>query len=71
VALADGWSFPSGHSSAAAVAYSVLAYLIRTAARARHRPALLPAATIAFVTAIGIGSEASRASACTRSHPRD
>ena len=51
VALADGWSFPSGHSSAAVVAYGMLAYvLIRTAPRAWHLPALLLAATIAFVT---------------------
>jgi undecaprenyl-diphosphatase len=47
----DGWSFPSGHSSGAIVAYGMLAYvLIRTTPRAWHLPALLLAAAMAFTT---------------------
>jgi membrane-associated phospholipid phosphatase len=49
VTLADGWSFPSGHASAAVVAYGMLAYvLIRSVPRAWHLPALLLAVTAAF-----------------------
>jgi undecaprenyl-diphosphatase len=51
LAFADGWSFPSGHSSGSVVAYGMLAYvLIRTLPRAWHLPALLLATAIAFVT---------------------
>lgn len=52
LALADGWSFPSGHSSASVVAFGMLAYLAtrflpahRTAMRL---PLLLTAAALAF-----------------------
>ncbi len=49
--LADGWSFPSGHSSGALVAYGMLAYvLIRLAPDAWRMPAVLLAAAIAFAT---------------------
>jgi undecaprenyl-diphosphatase len=51
VALASGWSFPSGHSSGSVVAYGMLAYVaIRTVARPWHLPALLAATAIAFTT---------------------
>lgn len=49
LASADGWSFPSGHSSGALVGYGMLAYvLLRTLPRAWHLPAVLFASTIAF-----------------------
>jgi membrane-associated phospholipid phosphatase len=52
LALADGWSFPSGHTSGSLVAYGMLAYvLVRTLPKAWHLPALLAATTIAFATA--------------------
>lgn len=45
----DGFSFPSGHSSGALVAYGMLAYvLLRTLPRAAHLPAVLSAAAVAF-----------------------
>jgi undecaprenyl-diphosphatase len=51
ITVVSGWSFPSGHSSGSVVAYGMLAYvIIRTAARPWHLPAMLAAATIAFVT---------------------
>ena len=51
VAFADGWSFPSGHSSGSVVAYGMLAYVvIRTLPRPWHLPAMLLAAALAFVT---------------------
>ncbi|WP_341314011.1 phosphatase PAP2 family protein [Paraburkholderia sp. IMGN_8] len=52
LALADGWSFPSGHTSGSLVAYGMLAYvLVRALPRAWHLPALLAATTVAFTTA--------------------
>ncbi len=46
---ADGWSFPSGHSSGSLVAYGMLAYvLLRTLPRGWHLPAVLLAAATAF-----------------------
>ena len=46
---ADGWSFPSGHSSGSLVAYGMLAYvLLRTLPRAWHLPAVLAASAVAF-----------------------
>ena len=49
--LAGGWSFPSGHSSGAVVAYGMLAYvLIRSVPRAWHLPVILLAAAIALST---------------------
>ena len=47
--LAEGWSFPSGHSSGALVAYGMLAYvLMRTLPHAWHLPAVLFATAAAF-----------------------
>jgi membrane-associated phospholipid phosphatase len=49
LASAGGWSFPSGHSSGALVAYGMLAYvLLRTLPRAWHMPAVLMASAVAF-----------------------
>lgn len=46
---ATGWSFPSGHTSGATVAYGMLAYLaLRTLPPAWHLPAVLGATTLAF-----------------------
>ena len=45
----DGYSFPSGHSSGALVAYGMLAYvLMRTLPRAWHVPAAMLCAAAAF-----------------------
>ena len=44
-----GWSFPSGHTSSATVAYGMLAYIaIRTLPPRWHLPAVLTAAALAF-----------------------
>ena len=44
-----GWSFPSGHTSGATVAYGMLAYvMLRTLPSAWHLPAVLGAAALAF-----------------------
>lgn len=52
LAFADGWSFPSGHSSGSVVAFGMLAYLVTRflpANRAALRlPILLAAAALAF-----------------------
>lgn len=46
-----GWSFPSGHSSGAVVAYGMLAYLVqRFVDRRWQLPVLLAAAALAFTT---------------------
>lgn len=46
---AEGWSFPSGHSSGSLVAYGMLAYvMLRTLPRAWHLPAVLLASALAF-----------------------
>lgn len=46
---AQGWSFPSGHSSGAVVAYGLLAYLaVRLLTRRWHFPAVISAAGLAF-----------------------
>ncbi len=48
-ASASGFSFPSGHTSSATVAYGMLAYLLlRSVPRAWQLPALLGAAALAF-----------------------
>ncbi len=45
----SGWSFPSGHTSGATVAYGMLAYLaLRTLPAAWHLPAVLGATALAF-----------------------
>jgi undecaprenyl-diphosphatase len=47
--VADGWSFPSGHSSGAVVVYGMLAYVaVRTLPARWHLPALLCATVLAF-----------------------
>lgn len=47
--LADGFSFPSGHSSGSVVAYGMLAYLaLRLLPFRWHLPALMLAMTLAF-----------------------
>jgi len=49
LALAPGFSFPSGHSSGAVVAYGMLVYLaLRLLPAKWHLPALLAAVAIAF-----------------------
>lgn len=49
VVSAQGWSFPSGHSSGAVVAYGLLAYLlIRTLPARWHLPLVLSAVALAF-----------------------
>ena len=50
-AVADGYSFPSGHTSGAVVVYGMLAYLcIRQLPSRWHVPAVLLATTLAFST---------------------
>lgn len=45
----DGWSFPSGHASGAAVTYGMLAYvLIHNLPQRWHLPVILLAAAVAF-----------------------
>ncbi len=47
--VADGWSFPSGHTSGAVATYGILAYiLLRLAPRAWHPLILLSAAGLVF-----------------------
>jgi len=51
-ATADGWSFPSGHSSGALVVYGMLAYLvIRAVPRQWHLPMVL--LTITLILTVG------------------
>lgn len=46
-AIADGWSFPSGHSSGALVTYGMLAYLaLRHSDRVLHLPVVLASITL-------------------------
>lgn len=48
-AVAEGYSFPSGHSSAAVVCYGMLAYVLLRLLPARwHLPLVLAAAALAF-----------------------
>lgn len=51
--VADGWSFPSGHASAAIAVYGTACYLLLRIAPARWRPACV-AVTAALVVAIGV-----------------
>ncbi|MBF9266381.1 phosphatase PAP2 family protein, partial [Acidovorax cattleyae] len=49
VSVAEGYSFPSGHSSSSLVAYGMLAYLaVRLLPGRWHLPALLAAASVVF-----------------------
>lgn len=51
IAQADGYSFPSGHSSASMVAYAMLAYLAtRLLPRAWHLPSAMLAGALIFTT---------------------
>lgn len=51
-AVADGFSFPSGHSAGSAVVYGMLAYLLLRSAPSRWHPAIVAAAA-ALVFTIG------------------
>ncbi|MDB5741971.1 MAG: phosphoesterase, PA-phosphatase related protein [Polaromonas sp.] len=55
LAFADGWSFPSGHSSGAVVAYGMLAYVLVRRLPARHAAARLPILAAAAALAFSIG----------------
>jgi membrane-associated phospholipid phosphatase len=51
--VADGWSFPSGHSSGSVAAYGMLAYVILRFVSTRGQlPPLLLAAALAFTTGV-------------------
>ncbi|CAP42011.1 phosphatase PAP2 family protein [Bordetella petrii] len=50
---ADGWSFPSGHASAALAVYGFACYLVLRATPARWHPYCLAGAA-ALITAIGV-----------------
>src|SRR5690606_10315505 len=53
VAQAQGWSFPSGHSSGSVVAYGMLAYLVVRSVAPRWRmPVVLLGTAIAFTVGI-------------------
>lgn len=53
---ADGWSFPSGHSSGAVVVYGMLAYvLLRSLAPTLARRASLPLVLLSAATAFSVG----------------
>lgn len=51
-AVADGWSFPSGHASGSLVVYGMLAYLLCRVVRPRWR---LPIALAALLIALLVG----------------
>jgi membrane-associated phospholipid phosphatase len=51
-ASADGWSFPSGHSSGSFIVYGLLAYLIVIQSAPRYH---VPVAAIAMVTIVCVG----------------
>lgn len=54
---ADGWSFPSGHSSGSVVVYGMLAYvLIHSLPPAMARRASLPLVLVAAAVAFSVGS---------------
>lgn len=51
--FAMGWSFPSGHTSGAVVAYGALAYImVRTMPSRWHLPVVLFAVAVAFTVAV-------------------
>jgi len=51
--LAKGWSFPSGHTSGAVVAYGALAYItVRTMPSRWHLPVVLFAVAVTFTVAV-------------------
>lgn len=52
-ASAEGWSFPSGHSSGATIVYGLLAYLLLVQLSKRHH---LPVAIVAMVLIVCVGS---------------
>ena len=54
-AFADGWSFPSGHSSSSVVAYGMLAYVLVRLLPTRHAAAHLPIVAAAAALAFTIG----------------
>jgi len=51
-ATADGWSFPSGHSSGSFIVYGLLAYLIVVQSAPRYH---VPVAAIAMMTIVCVG----------------
>jgi undecaprenyl-diphosphatase len=51
-ATADGWSFPSGHSSGSFIVYGLLAYLIVIQSAPRYH---VPVAAIAMMTIVCVG----------------
>lgn len=55
LAMADGWSFPSGHSSGSVVAYGMLAYLLVRLMPARLARAHLPVVALAAALAFTVG----------------
>lgn len=51
--LANGWSFPSGHTSGAVVAFGALAYILVCTTPSRwHLPVVLFAVAVAFTVAV-------------------
>jgi len=56
LAMADGWSFPSGHASGSLVAYGMLAYLLLRLLPARWSAARLPLVALAVALAFTVGS---------------
>ncbi|MDB5930103.1 MAG: phosphoesterase, PA-phosphatase related protein [Polaromonas sp.] len=55
LAFADGWSFPSGHSSGSVVAYGMLAYVLVRLLPARQARARLPIVAAAVALAFTVG----------------
>lgn len=54
--LADGWSFPSGHSSGSVVAFGMLAYLLTRFLPAERAALRLPVLLVAAALAFTVGS---------------
>ena len=55
LAFADGWSFPSGHTSGSVVAYGMLAYLVVRLLPERLAAVRLPAVALAAALAFTVG----------------